>query len=173
MRIVSSFSARKLKCPSSAWLGLDTSQLGSARAAKFQLGLITRLAQRGLNSLVLSDQLHTFLGQKQDYIRTNFMAENTFKIQKLSFSMQDFLKNNFCHRSQQVYRLIIFRKSLFFIFLSENLTNCELLFEFFDESVNKRNFLKISNLYIFNCRIYCIIYGLSVLLKMINLPTLH
>ena len=34
-------SARQLKCPSSARLGSEPSQLGSARAGKFQLGLIT------------------------------------------------------------------------------------------------------------------------------------
>ena len=35
--IVSSFSARKLKCPSSARLGSEPLQLGLARAGKFQL----------------------------------------------------------------------------------------------------------------------------------------
>ena len=35
--IVSSVSARKLKCPSSAQLGSEPSQLGLARAGKFQL----------------------------------------------------------------------------------------------------------------------------------------
>ena len=39
----SSVSARKLKCPSSARLGSEPSQLGSTRAGKFQLGLITKL----------------------------------------------------------------------------------------------------------------------------------
>ena len=43
---VSSVSARKLKCPSSARLGSEPSQLGSARAGKFQLGLITRCHDR-------------------------------------------------------------------------------------------------------------------------------
>ena len=41
VKIVSSVSARKLKCPSSAWLGSKPSQLGLARAGKFQLELIT------------------------------------------------------------------------------------------------------------------------------------
>ena len=35
--IVSSVSARKLKCPSSAQLGSEPSQLGLARVGKFQL----------------------------------------------------------------------------------------------------------------------------------------
>ena len=39
--IVSSVSARLLKCPSSAQLGSETSQLGLARAGKFQLEPIT------------------------------------------------------------------------------------------------------------------------------------
>ena len=39
----STVSARKLKCPSSAPLGLEPSQLGSAQAGKFQLGLITTI----------------------------------------------------------------------------------------------------------------------------------
>ena len=38
----SSVSAPKLKCPSSAWLGSEPSQLGSARAGNFRLGLITK-----------------------------------------------------------------------------------------------------------------------------------
>ena len=37
----SSVSARKLKCPSLAWLVLESSQLGLARAGKFQLELIS------------------------------------------------------------------------------------------------------------------------------------
>ena len=41
VRIVSSVSARKLKCPSSARLSSKTSQLGLARAGKFQLEPIT------------------------------------------------------------------------------------------------------------------------------------
>ena len=40
---VSSVSAQKLKCPSSAWLGSETSQLGLAQAGKFQLELITTI----------------------------------------------------------------------------------------------------------------------------------
>ena len=39
---VSSDSARKLKCLSSARLGSEPSQLGSAKAGKFQFGLITK-----------------------------------------------------------------------------------------------------------------------------------
>ena len=39
--IVSSVLAQKLKCPSSARLGLEPSQLGLARAGKFQLELIS------------------------------------------------------------------------------------------------------------------------------------
>ena len=38
---VSSVLARKLKCPSSAWLGLEPFQLGSAQLGKFQLEIIT------------------------------------------------------------------------------------------------------------------------------------
>ena len=41
--IVSSVSARKLKRLSSAWLGSETSQLGLARAGKFQLELISTI----------------------------------------------------------------------------------------------------------------------------------
>ena len=41
--IVSSISARKSKCPSSARLGSETSQLGLARAGKFQLELISNI----------------------------------------------------------------------------------------------------------------------------------
>ena len=41
VKIVSSISARKLMCPSSARLGLEPSQLGLARARKFQLELIS------------------------------------------------------------------------------------------------------------------------------------
>ena len=41
--IVSSVSARKLKCPSSARLSSEPSQLGLARAGKFQLELISKL----------------------------------------------------------------------------------------------------------------------------------
>ena len=41
--IVSSVSARKLKCPSSARLDSETSQLGLARAGKFQLELISNM----------------------------------------------------------------------------------------------------------------------------------
>ena len=40
---VSSVSARKLKCPSSARLGSELSQLGLARAGKFQLELISTI----------------------------------------------------------------------------------------------------------------------------------
>ena len=43
VKIVSSVSARKLKCPSSARLGSEPSQLGLARAGKFQLELITTI----------------------------------------------------------------------------------------------------------------------------------
>ena len=41
--IVSSVSARKLKCPSSARLGSEPSQLGLAWAGKFQLELISSI----------------------------------------------------------------------------------------------------------------------------------
>ena len=41
--IISSVSARKLKCSSSAWLGLEPSQLGLTRAGKFQLELISTI----------------------------------------------------------------------------------------------------------------------------------
>ena len=41
--IVSSVSARKSRCPSSARLGSETSQLGLARAGKFQLELISSI----------------------------------------------------------------------------------------------------------------------------------
>ena len=52
VRIVSSVSAGKLKCPSSARLGLAPSQLGLARAGKFQLELIS--TRYYLNNLGLS-----------------------------------------------------------------------------------------------------------------------
>ena len=41
--IFSSVSARKLKCPSSARLGSELSQLGLARVGKFQLKLISTI----------------------------------------------------------------------------------------------------------------------------------
>ena len=44
--IVSSVSAQKLKCPSSARLGLETFQLGLAQLGKSRLELITRLPTR-------------------------------------------------------------------------------------------------------------------------------
>jgi hypothetical protein len=40
-KFVSSVSAQKLKCPSSARLGSELSQLGLTRAGKFQLELIS------------------------------------------------------------------------------------------------------------------------------------
>ena len=55
-----------------------------------------------------------------------------------------------------IYRLLIFRKSLLFTVLSKKLTysystqqycHLEFLFKFFNKSVNRRDFLKISNLY--------------------------
>ena len=54
-----------------------------------------------------------------------------------------------------IYRLLIFRKSLFLTLLKKSLTefftqqscHLEFSFNFFDKSVNKRDFLKISNLY--------------------------
>ena len=47
--IVSSVSARKLKYPSSAWLGSEASQHGLARAGKFQLELISTVSPSSLS----------------------------------------------------------------------------------------------------------------------------
>ena len=61
--IVSSVSARKLKYPSSARLGSEPSQLGLARAGKFQLKLISTTQGWDLASFYwrFEPKLKTFL----------------------------------------------------------------------------------------------------------------
>ena len=51
--IVSLVSARKLKCPSSAWLGSGPFKLGSAQLGKFQLKLITSISTFIFNEAIL------------------------------------------------------------------------------------------------------------------------
>ena len=55
----SSFSARKLKCPSSAQLGSEPSQLGLARAGKIQLEPITLLHRIAKTKWLARTQIST------------------------------------------------------------------------------------------------------------------
>ena len=71
IHIVSSVSARKLKCPSSARLGSEPFQLGSAQLGKFQLELITRVSKLASQSVECNGSA---LGKKTKKITTSCMG---------------------------------------------------------------------------------------------------